>query len=146
SLAFDQDGTLYVAGACEGVFIGKPADQYASWKPLSELQKAAGGEALIHGLLPGPGRTLYVATTPGLTKNSDQEKTWCIKRGRKLPPPASQPETQPRPPSTPDPTALAEDYLTTLTQDAAGRIWIGTRQHGHQVLNPKTDRFEDIDP
>ena len=40
----------------------------------------------------------------------------------------------------PNPHTLASDAVRTLLIDAQGRIWVGTEQHGLDVLDPQTGR------
>jgi hypothetical protein len=148
-LAFGQDGTLYVGTNCDGIAIAHPADNYSTWKrvqgPYNPPNAAAGSglpSNLINALLVGHDGTVWAGTSCGLAHSRDQGKTWRYKRGKdwadKIRGLWSGPELNPVQGSN----LLSEDYVSCLTQDKRGLIYIGYRQNSFEVLNPVTGRQE----
>lgn len=41
-----------------------------------------------------------------------------------------------------DPTSISAVYITALTLDASGKLWVGTAQHGVNLYDPETDTFK----
>lgn len=44
-------------------------------------------------------------------------------------------------PSEKDPTSISSGYITSLTLDASGKLWVGTSEHGVNLYDPDTDKF-----
>lgn len=44
-------------------------------------------------------------------------------------------------PSDNDPRSISSGYITALTLDASGKLWIGTAEHGANLYDPDTDQF-----
>jgi len=44
-------------------------------------------------------------------------------------------------PSDNDPHSISSGYITALTLDATGKLWIGTAEHGVNLYDPETDQF-----
>lgn len=44
-------------------------------------------------------------------------------------------------PNDNDPTSVSSGYITALTVDMAGNLWVGTAEHGVNLYDPSTDRF-----
>ncbi len=96
---------------------------------------------------PSGGDTIWVATTTGLARSTDRGESWRFIRGQDwlakdkglYHPPTPQQlaaaqRLEPRPPQT----LLFEDYCTCLAQDPRnGNIWIGHRQKGVEIFNPR---------
>lgn len=40
-----------------------------------------------------------------------------------------------------DPTSISSGYITALTVDATGNLWVGTAEHGVNLYDPSTDQF-----
>src|SRR5262249_15286048 len=40
-----------------------------------------------------------------------------------------------------DPTSISSGYITALTLDANGKLWVGTAEHGVNLYDPSTDQF-----
>ncbi len=148
ALAFAGDGTLYVGTQCETVAVGSPADDFAAWRhvlgpPTPSPAPAGGGlpSCRINALLVTRGGTVYAGTPSGLAGSSDGGKSWTYLRGSEW---LDKARGATRPPSSdflpPDRPTLAEDWITTLAEDAAGRLWIGHRTKSLEVFDPVAAR------
>ncbi len=152
SLAFSQDGTLYVGTHCDGIAVGSPEDDYATWRVVRAPREyryrvplVPKGEGLptdmINSVLVTRDDTVYAATTTGLAWSRDHGRTWQFTRGAdwgdkvcglKGGAPDGWEESEG--------AEMAADYLTTLAEDAAGRLWVGTRQDGYETVDPRTGK------
>ena len=152
ALAFAPDGTLYVGTQCDGVAIAKPDDNYAKWQLVSavgsdDVYRRPTGKGLpsnlINDILVASDGTVYVATSLGLAKSKNQGQAWEYIRGRdyadkvkgRAEPP---PKTWSPLPKDKLAALLPEDYITCLAEDTAGRLWLGFRQQGFGVIDPKS--------
>lgn len=145
ALAFDSDGTLYVGTQCDGIAIASPADNYKSWRVVPgprQMPSAATGNglpsALINCLLVSANGTVYAGTPLGLADSKDEGLTWHFRRGvdwkAKLAGLYHPVAPDERPISG---DLLHDDYVTCLGEDGAGRLFIGHRQGGVEVFDPK---------
>ncbi|MDQ2730608.1 MAG: hypothetical protein M3Y56_03025 [Armatimonadota bacterium] len=147
-LAFSQSGVLYVGTACSGVSVARPGDHYRSWRtvagPLS-APTAAFGAGLpgseINALLVATDGTVYVGTNNGLGSSADGGHVWRFRRGEDwkarvegLAVPVRLPAGAQNEP------LLLEDWITCIAQDSAGRIFVGHRTRGYEVIDGKTGR------
>ena len=145
ALAFDSDGTLYVGTQCDGIAISSPADNYKSWRVIPgprQMPQSATGDglpsALINCLLVSASGTVYAGTPLGLAGSKDEGLTWHFRRGvdwkAKLAGLYHPTVPDERPISG---NLLHDDYVTCLGEDGAGRLFIGHRQGGVEVFDPK---------
>ena len=88
SIAFDQQGNVYVGLQCEGIATASAGDQYSTWQVVRGpdlLPIQAEGEGLpssvINDVLVARDGTVYAATTAGLARSRDGGKTWTFWRG-----------------------------------------------------------------
>jgi len=163
-LAFDKSGTLYAGTQCDGLAICVPTRsaaaglQYKTWRVLAALAGLQDrpppvpmGEGLptnlLNDVLAARDGTIYVATTTGLALSRDKGRTWKFLRGWNWqakaqglyqPPPkeriaAAAAMARGR-------TLLSEDYVTCLAEDGDGYLWIGHRQKGCEVFDPRTGK------
>ena len=44
-------------------------------------------------------------------------------------------------PNENDPASISSGYITALALDEAGKLWIGTAEHGVNLYDPATDKF-----
>ncbi len=147
-LAFDQNGTLFVGTQCDGIAFSFADTDFKKWQVVrgpDALPNSDSGEGLpgsmINDLLVGPDNTIYAATTRGLARSSDGGETWKYLRGadwkEKLkglfkPVEAGEEGRQTRLPR--------EDYISCLALDERGLLWIGYRQRGYEVRDPRKDK------
>ncbi len=145
SLAFAPDGTLYVGTQCNGIAIGSPANDYKTWRVVTgprQMPSAATGSglpsALINCLLVSAIGTVYAGTPLGLAASRDEGFTWHYRRGVDWKAKLAglyHPLTPDSRPYTGD--LLHDDYVTCLGEDGSGRLFIGHRQGGVEVFDPK---------
>ena len=147
SLAFSSDGLLYVGTQSDGIAVGSPDTDYRTWRTVpgpSQLPSVPAGKglpsSLINCLLVASDNTIYAGTTGGLAKSRDGD-TWTFVRGANW----KDKLAGLYHPVIPNPAAVAgdlltEDYVTCLTEDEKGRIFVGHRQKGIEVLDPKTGK------
>lgn len=153
ALAFDKQGTLYLATPCDGLAIGRAKDNYQVWRHVTAdkpYPTPPGSQASGYGLpsnqlndvLVARNGSVFVATLNGLAKSSDGGATWTYVRGRDysakvqqrsrtsaaaIPVAASDTPVLSIPVPSADDAPLAEDNVTRLAQDGAGRLWLGHR-------------------
>ena len=163
-MAFDKSGTLYAGTQCDGLAICIPARsavaglQYKTWRVVAapaELQDRPPpvpmGEGLptnlLNDVLAARDGTIYVATTTGLTLSRDKGRTWKFLRGQNWQAKAQglyQPPPKERIAAAAamarGQTLLSEDYVTCLAEDGDGNLWIGHRQKGCEVFDPRTGK------
>ncbi|MDB5343361.1 MAG: two component regulator propeller [Schlesneria sp.] len=161
ALAFDTNGDLHVGTQCDGLAIGRCEDRYASWQVVTG-NKAADAKyrqpqgtglpsSQINDVLVSQDGTIYVATSLGLAKSKNRGQTWEYLRGRdyaekvkgRLETP---PKTWSAPPQEKLAALLPEDYVNCLAEDAQGRLWVGFRQQGLVVADPKTKQTNHAPP
>ena len=144
AIAFDADGNIYLGTACDGIAFAKAADNYKTWGTVTgpdqaPLVPAGPGlpTSLINDLLVAHNGTVYAATTTGLAWSKDHGDTWQFLRGADWADKVR--GLSARPPkgwrATPG-AILAEDYVTTLAEDARGYIWTGYRKKGVECFEP----------
>ena len=152
ALAFSADGTLYVGTQCDGIAIASPDDNYKSWRsvpgPSSVLNAPVGTglpSALINCLLVSSDNIVYAGTDGGLAWSRDEGESWTFTRGNdwkaKLAGLLHPVTPAPVPAALVSTNFLLEDYVTCLAEDASGRLWIGHRQQGVEVFDPKMLRW-----
>ena len=160
-LAFDRKGTLYAGTQCDGLAVCKPIRtagrlEYKLWRVVAAADAFQDrppalpcGEGLPSNLLNdvhvARDGSIYVATTAGLAVSRDGGHAWRFVRGQDW-------EAKARGLSQPPPkeflkaaansaravTLLLEDYVTCLAEDDAGNLWIGHREKGCEVFDPRT--------
>jgi len=143
ALAFDAKGTLYVGTQCDGLAIGTPTNDYASWQHLigptrPGISPSGPGfpDCRITALLATRDGSVYAGTPTGLAGSQDGGKTWTYLRGKdwykKVEGRTGTVPTDLAPAPTP---TLAEDYVSALAEDSAGRLWIGHSAKGVEVAD-----------
>ena len=159
-VAFAPDGTLFVGMQCDGLAIGSPKDQYATWThiagPVTPPTTAWGVglpddrvNALVvvpRGFRHGqPAYRVYVGTESGLAYGEDNGRLWQFIRGRnyvlKVQGLWHVPARWNPPSATVKQNLLLTDYITSLAVDADGNIWIGHRTRGLEILNQHNIRI-----
>ncbi len=127
AIAFDQAGNIFVGTQCDGVAWASRAGNYQDWKrlPMNGLPSL-----LINDVLVLADGTVYAATTAGLAWSRAESTTWQCRRGvdalDKLKGLAVGAVTNQASFSAVK-KLLPKDFVTCLTEDAAGVIWLGFR-------------------
>lgn len=150
-LAFAPNGKLYAAMQSAGLAVASPNDDYAHFQAIEALapdkvtDKSGLGlpSNLCNDLVVTPQGHIYLATCYGLARSIDDGKTFYYFRGNGW---AAQKNDQDdgKPPAdkTTSPIVgggdLEEDFIATLATDANGRIYLGYRDQGGQILEPAT--------
>ena len=149
AIAFDKAGNIFVGTQCDGIAMAKAAEDYAKWTVVTGPDRMPNTPCgtglptnLINCLLVGKKTgTIYAGTTTGLAKSQDDGKTWSYFRGEDWKDRVLGLYQGPQPVDVADcPPLLPEDYVTALAEDAAGNLWIGTRQKGLEVVDPATGK------
>jgi hypothetical protein len=100
---------------------------------------------LLSDVLVARDGTVYAATPAGLAAGHDSGRTWTFLRGQDWeertrgfyrPPAEEQIAAAAR--LARDRTLLLEDYVTCLAEDDAGNLWLGHREKGFEVLDPRS--------
>jgi hypothetical protein len=145
-LAFDNDGTLIVGTQAEGLLVAKrEARAYPAFDrvegPVSLTRSATGDglpSGLINDVLVDKAGRWVVATDRGLAISQDSGKTFTYYRGQewslKLEGLANR--VSPAPEATGQEAWLPDDYVSTLAEDAEGRVWLGFWRGGVMALEP----------
>ncbi len=124
ALALDPRGGLLAGTAGDGlVRVGDRLECVPGpFRPPAEASGEGLPSAAVNDLLSGSDGRVYLATPHGLGYR--QGGRWRYRRAGAV--------------SDGDP--LLEDYVTCLAQDEAGRLWVGHRQEGYEVVDPATWR------
>jgi len=158
SLAFARNGDIVLGTQAHGVWIGSAQKttqgriEYLKWRgvttwdlPSAEPFGSGLPSNLINDVLTATDGTIYVATTSGLAWSRDNGLTWRYGRGRDYAlkmrerigasqewqdkwAPAYAVKAHGRVDDDKSDAPLLEDYVTTLAQDAAGRLYVGHRK------------------
>ena len=127
SIAFDQAGNIFVGTQCDGVVLASRTGNYQDWKrmPTNGLPSL-----LINDVLVVADGTVYAATTAGLAWSRAESSTWQCRRGvdalDKLKGLAVGAVTNQVPFSSIK-KLLPKDFVTCLTEDVGGVVWLGFR-------------------
>jgi len=143
ALAFDKQGRMYAGTQCHGVAIADPDDDYKSWRrvtgpdPFPNTPTGSGLPSnLINDVLVAQDGTVYVATNHGLAKSADRGETWSYIRGRDWEAMVKGLYKGPKPEGKVNPGGLlAEDYITSLSEDSDGNLVVSFRQKGYEVYS-----------
>ncbi len=100
---------------------------------------------LINDVLVARDGAVYVATTTGLVASRDRGRTWHFLRGadweakaRGLYEPPPEALLQSAVALAAGQTLLLEDYVTCLAEDDLGDLWVGHREKGCELFDPKS--------
>lgn len=153
AIAFDADARLYAGTQCDGIVASDADTEYREWATVGELTRkpnAPAGEGLpslqINDVLVTDNQVVFVATNRGIARSSDRGRSWKFVRGRDwaakakgqwLDPPKTVNEKLPG-------AILREDFVTCLTKDDHGRVWIGYRQSGCDIFGADGTRPLDL--
>jgi len=152
ALAFDAAGSVFAGTECEGLAIGSRASGYAKWRTVSGpsgLAVTSGGRNLpsdqVNAVLVVKDGAVYVGTDRGLARSLDGGEAWFYTRGADY---KAKAEQQYRKAAAVNQDVrgdlLAEDYVASLAQDRAGRLWIGHRAQGCEALDINTLRRVEV--
>ena len=145
-VTFDDDGTLVVGTQSEGLAVAKRvADAYPEFHsiegPRSLTTSPTGGglpSGLVNDVLIDRFGRWIVATDRGLAISDNKGESFTFHRGREW---ALKLERLYKPVKL-DPGVrgqeawLPDDYVSTLAEDADGRVWIGFLKGGVMALKP----------
>lgn len=156
ALSFDSKGKLYAGTHCDGIAIATPDDRYATWKqvlsPFPKMPFIATGRGLpgnfINDVLATRDGSVYAATKNGLARSNDGGESWAFLRGENWSARVDGLYDNPKAPEAVvsaeplklDTPLLAEDDVTSLAEDTAGRLWIGYFRKGCEARDIKTNR------
>lgn len=158
SVACDSIGYVYVGTQTNGIAWSSPTDNFATWRTAhgpekDKLPLVPTGEGLPTNqisdiLVSRLSNAIYVATPTGLARSYDRGEHWSYLRGANWLEKARQLEAKPtkeelapgmdRLPSV-GLQMLREDYVTSLSEDEQGRLWIGYRTQGWEVRRPHAE-------
>jgi hypothetical protein len=145
-IAFDSAGDIYLASATEGIVIGRVADDFAKWEVIKgsdDMPLIAHGPGLptsaINCITTDARGIIYAGTQRGLAVSGDHGKSWRFVRGKDWPELARGSYAGVPPHwSPPGEALLNEDWVTALNIDGNGRLWVGFRKAGYQLIDPTT--------
>lgn len=162
SLAFKKDGTLIVGTQCHGlaIFTRQQDGGYKYTQNITAPERYGPGNCSPVPLIPyGNGlptnqinqilvardETIWIATPTGLVKSNATLTKLSFVRGRNYAAKVKglyggAPKGWKECPKEELEQLLPEDYITCLTEEDNGTIWIGTRQRGFMAIDPKTGR------
>ena len=157
SLAFGQDGSLWLAYSCGGVSRGKPENGYSQWETTQapwcwdgktgarQPFKPEGDglpSNLCNAILADEDGGVTVGTCAGLASFNQDKKAWRYVRGhdylaknKGLYEARSSNKSKPS-----DGSLLNEDYVTSLAKTDRGLL-VGFRSKGAALVQPKTLRI-----
>lgn len=142
AIGFDKEGNVIVGTQCDGVALAQAADGYKTWRQVKgpeQLPTAPTGQglpsSLINDVLVARDGTIYAATTAGLAWSRDKGSTWSFVRGQDY---ADKVKGRygglPTDWKQASGAVLAEDYVSCLSEDDRGRIWLGHWRLGNEAL------------
>jgi hypothetical protein len=164
TLGITPSGLIIAGTQCDGLAIGRRRGSIITWTSVRSPFKGnlipPKGRGLpcnqINDILATSDEAIFVATSRGVSWSRDAGVTWYFVRGRDwlartqqlyCPDQASIAQRDlllktyhDNPPQS---QLFAEDYITCLAQDAAGRIWIGHRSQGYEAYDPREDRISE---
>lgn len=137
-LAFDKTGNIYAATQCDGLAIASLHESNLRWRHISgpdDLSPQPTGAGLptnqINDVLAANDGTVFAATSAGLAWSIDRGNSWRFVRGADWADKVRNSAFGPPPGWRARPGAfLAEDFITCLSEEAQGAIYVGYRQHG----------------
>jgi Two component regulator propeller len=148
ALCFDEMGNLWIGTACSGIAVGMAQSDYRSWTqihgPNSPTTEPTGDglpSNLINDILVlHVTGEIYVATPFGLACSSDKGKTWRYVRGLGW-------DDKVRDSINGAPVGwkckpgaiLTEDYVTSLSEDELGNLYVGYRTLGWTKFGIQAD-------
>jgi len=148
ALGFEPSGRVWVGTDCDGLAWAVPQDGFKVWHhidgPLRAPEQAQGQglpSAQISALVVKHDGTVCVGTPNGLAWSRDEGKNWTWARGTEWPerakglyhPPGEKAPPPVAPAPSPKVELASEDYVTCLSEDLYGRLWIGHRLTGWEV-------------
>ena len=161
AVACDDIGDVYVGTQTDGIAWSGPTDDYRQWRTArgpdgDKLPLVPSGEGLPSNqisdiLVSRHSNAIYVATPTGLARSYDRGEHWSYLRGanwlekarglQSKPAESDLAEGLERLPSV-GLQMLREDYVTALSEDERGRLWIGYRTQGWEVRRPRAENQE----
>jgi sugar lactone lactonase YvrE len=138
SIAFDKKGNIYIATECYGIAMARSDDDYAVWRQVTGADRlptepygAGLPTNLINDVLVTDDGIVVAATTCGLAWSNDEGETWRYQRGIEWAGKFTHAVDRPPAGWKKRPGAiLAEDYVTRLSKDASGHLYVGYRYQG----------------
>ena len=153
ALAFDSLGRLYVGTQHDGILKGSPDDNFRLWRAIkgaTTMPTSPVGTGLpsnrINDLLVTDDDTIYAATDTGLATSQNFGESWTFVRGRDWKEKVAGKKLAPVEIKGADSQLLAEDYVTSLTEDDRALLWIGYRRHGYEVRRPLVNKASFYSP
>jgi hypothetical protein len=152
-LAIDNDSVVYAGTSCDGLAIGTPSGDSIRWRAVASpvAMPVAQGRGLgfpcnlVNDVLVARDGSVLVATNLGLGILRKGAQNWTHLRGMDagkkvegLYDPDGRIAKSVGRPFTSLTAPLAEDHVTALAEDDAGRIWIGYRARGIEIFTPRT--------
>ena len=147
-IAFGSLGHIFVGTQSEGLAIGS-IDNLTQWRtiaatpgPLDSVVGAGLPSGAINDVLVTPENTVFVATKNGLARSDDLGGSWDYLRGADWDERAKGRTVALAPKPWPDGFSrflLREDYVTGLSQDDLGLLYVSYRQKGWEVRRPIND-------
>ena len=127
AIAFDRSGNIYIGTQCDGVARAAREGNYQDWKrlPTNGLPSR-----LINDLLVLADGTVYAATTAGLAWSWAGAVNWQYRRGKDYPEKLKRLAVGAitnQLPASFIKNLLPQDYVTCLTEDVGGVVWLGFR-------------------
>jgi len=155
ALGFEKSGRVWVGTDCDGLAWASPQDNFKVWHhidgPLTVPERAQGGglpSAQISALVVMHDGRICIGTPNGLAWSRDEGQSWTWARGqdwheRNKSLYRHTDETAP-PIDAPAPSGIdlgGEDYVTCLSEDVFGRLWVGHRRTGLEVRDETLRRI-----
>lgn len=148
SLCFDAKGLLYVGTQADGLCLSSAASNFHDWAKVpgpASMPSAPTGEglpsSLINCLYAARDGTIYAGTNCGLAGSRDNGQTWHFLRGADWKAKVLGLYHGPVPHDIGTRSnLLTEDYVTCVSEDSAGRLWVGHRQKSVEVRDERTGR------
>ncbi|RYG66424.1 hypothetical protein EON80_15435, partial [bacterium] len=156
SIAFDQNGDIYCGTPADGIMLARVSANYSNWKSVranTTMPSRAKGEGLpsnivndvlvTRGTPSGEGAGfIYVATVNGLAWSTDHGGTWQFVRGTDWRANLNglSHKVAPVKVDLDEDELLLQDWVTCLSEDHRGLVWIGHLRAGVEARDPRSMR------
>ena len=154
SVALDDKGRVYAGLASQGIAMADPGDRYRRWRHIRsrpEPPHVRAGRGLPSGLMNDIAvtrdGTIYAATRFGLARSRNRGRNWIYARGRDWIKRSRRRGVRVSGQKADLNGLPLEDDVTAVAEDDEGRIWLGYRKRGLELVDAGLNRrFETPEP
>lgn len=162
SISFDRSGDIYCGTPADGITFARAAHNYSGWNVVranTQMPASAKGTGLpsniVNDVLVAKGTAdgegagfVYVGTVNGMAWSEDHGKTWQFVRGADWKANVLGRYRKVAPVNVPldEDELLLQDWVTCLTEDRRGLVWVGHLRAGLEARDPRSMRTSFASP